>query len=75
MTIEYDDTTKRWTLGELTGGLLHSLLKGIQATVKGVQALSLTSEEAAEVVERFREKICELTPNNSINDTINSTNG
>ena len=50
MTIEYDDTTKLWTLGELTGGLLHSLLKVIQATVKGVQALSLTSEEAAEVV-------------------------
>ena len=49
-------------LGELTGGLLHSLLKGIQATVKGVQALSLTSEEAAEVVERFREKLCELPP-------------
>ena len=70
MTIKYDETTKRWTLGELTDELMHSLLKGIQVIAKGVRALSLTSAEAAESLELFREKLCELTPKNNSNGTM-----
>lgn len=70
MTIKYDEITKRWTLGELTDELMHSLLKGIQVTAKGVQTLALTSAEAAESLELFREKLCELTPKNNNNGTM-----
>ena len=70
MTIEYDEITKRWTLGEPTDELMHSLLKGIQVTTKGVQTLALTSAEVAESLELFREKLCELTPKNNNNGTM-----